>query len=80
MAFTRPTPTGHERFFATDDVIVSKTDLTGKITYANDVFLKIAGYEEHEVLWQPHSIIRHPDMPRAVFKYMWAPRRKSSRT
>ncbi|WP_396627398.1 PAS domain-containing protein [Luteitalea sp.] len=71
MAFTRPTPTGHERFFATDDVIVSKTDLTGKITYANDVFLKIAGYEEHEVLWQPHSIIRHPDMPRAVFKYMW---------
>ena len=71
MAFTRPTPTGHERFFATDDVIVSKTDLTGKITYANDVFLKIAGYEEPEVLWQPHSIIRHPDMPRAVFKYMW---------
>ena len=71
MAFTRPTPTGHERFFATDDVIVSKTDLTGKITYANDVFLKIAGYEEHEVLGQPHSLIRHPDMPRSVFKYMW---------
>jgi PAS domain S-box-containing protein len=71
MAATRPTPTGHERFFATDDVIVSKTDLTGKITYANNVFLNIAGYEEHEVLGQPHSLIRHPDMPRAVFKFMW---------
>ncbi|BCS36010.1 transcriptional regulator [Luteitalea sp. TBR-22] len=71
MAFTRPTPTGHERFFADDDVIVSKTDLTGKITYANDVFLTIASYEEHEVIGQPHSLIRHPDMPRSVFKFMW---------
>ena len=71
MPATRPTPTGHERFFATDDVIVSKTDLTGKITYANNVFLQIASYEEHEVLGQPHSMIRHPDMPRSVFKFMW---------
>jgi PAS domain S-box-containing protein len=71
MAFTRPTPTGTERFFAEDEVIVSKTDLTGKITYANNVFLKIASYEEHEVLGQPHSMIRHPDMPRSVFKLMW---------
>lgn len=71
MAFTRPTPTGREVFFDTEDVIVSKTDLTGKITYANNVFLEIAGYEEHEVLGQPHSLIRHPDMPRSVFKFMW---------
>lgn len=71
MAFTRPAPTGHERFFATEDVIVSKTDLTGKITYANDVFLSIASYEEREVVGQPHSLIRHPDMPRSVFKFMW---------
>lgn len=71
MAFTRPTPSGREVFFDSDDVIVSKTDLTGKITYANDIFLEIAGYEEHEVLGQPHSMIRHPDMPRSVFKFMW---------
>jgi PAS domain S-box-containing protein len=71
MAFTRPSPSGHERFFAQEDVIVSKTDLTGKITYANNVFLTIAGYEESEVLGQPHSMIRHPDMPRSVFKFMW---------
>ena len=67
----RPTPTNRERFFGQDEVIVSKTDLTGKITYANDVFLRIASYEEHEVLGQPHSLIRHPDMPRSVFKLMW---------
>jgi PAS domain S-box-containing protein len=71
MALSRPTPTGRERFFAQDEVIVSKTDLTGKITYANNVFLTIASYEEHEVLGQPHSMIRHPDMPRSVFKLLW---------
>jgi PAS domain S-box-containing protein len=58
-----------EIFF--DDLIVSKTDLTGRITYANEVFCRIAGYSETELLGQPHSIIRHPDMPRAVFKYLW---------
>lgn len=58
-----------EIFF--DDLIVSKTDLKGRITYANEVFCSIAGYSESELLGQPHSIIRHPDMPRAVFKYLW---------
>lgn len=63
--------TGKEVFFGDDEIIVSKTDLKGHITYANDVFLKIAGYREAEVLGQPHSIIRHPDMPRCVFKLLW---------
>ena len=58
-----------EVFF--DGLIVSKTDLAGRITYANEVFCKVAGYSEAELLGQPHSIIRHPDMPRAVFKYLW---------
>ena len=62
---------GVERTFSPDELIVSKTDRTGKITYANDVFLDLAGYEEEEVLGQPHSIIRHPEMPRAVFKLLW---------
>lgn len=64
-------PTGVERFFGEDEIIVSKTDLTGKITYANEVFLKIADYTEPEVLGMPHSMIRHPDMPRAVFGLLW---------
>ncbi len=62
---------GKERFFDDDDIIVSKTNLKGHITYANDVFLKIADFHENEVLGKPHSILRHPDMPRAIFKLLW---------
>ncbi len=68
---TRATPTGVERTFGTDEIIVSKTDLQGRLTYVNDVFVRVSGYEEHELLGAPHSIIRHPDMPRAVFKLLW---------
>jgi PAS domain S-box-containing protein len=64
-------PTGVERFFAEDEIIVSKTDTRGRITYANEVFQTIAGYSEQELLGQPHSLVRHPDMPRSVFKLLW---------
>jgi PAS domain S-box-containing protein len=64
-------PTGIERRFDDDEIIVSKTDPTGRITYANRVFLRVSGYSEAEVLGQPHSIIRHPDMPRCIFKRLW---------
>lgn len=64
-------PTANERTFAENDIIVSKTDPKGRITYANDVFLDVALYTEAEVLGQPHSIVRHPDMPRSVFKLLW---------
>jgi len=67
----RVAPTGVERTFAPDEIIVSKTDPTGRITYANDLFLRISGYERREVLGAPHSLIRHPDMPRGVFRLMW---------
>jgi len=63
--------TGVERFFGEDEVIVTKTDLKGHITYANRTFCHLAGYEPDEVLGQPHNIIRHPDMPRCVFKLLW---------
>ena len=63
--------TGVERFFDAGEVIVSKTDLKGRITYANRVFQRIAGYSEDELLGAPHSIVRHPDMPRCVFKLLW---------
>jgi PAS domain S-box-containing protein len=64
-------PTGEARTFAPDELIVSKTDLRGVITYANDVFLRISRYELDEVLGRPHNLIRHPKMPRAVFALLW---------
>ncbi|HMO11052.1 MAG TPA: PAS domain-containing protein, partial [Actinotalea sp.] len=64
-------PTGVERTFGADEIIVSKTDPKGRITYANQVFLRVSGYREDEVVGQPHSIVRHPDMPRAVFALLW---------
>jgi len=67
----RSKPTGKERHFKPEELIVSKTDLKGRITYANEVFLRLSDYREKEVLGQPHSIIRHPDMPRCVFKLLW---------
>ena len=63
--------TGRERTFAPDEIIVSKTDSKGRITYANRVFQRVAGYTEAELLGKPHSLVRHPDMPRCVFKYLW---------
>lgn len=67
----RPTPTSAEITFPEDDIIVSKTDPKGRITYANDVFCKVSGYAEQELLGQPHSLVRHPDMPRSVFQLLW---------
>ena len=69
----RPTvrPTGVHRTFPADELIVSKTDPRGVITYANDVFLRVSGYPLEQVLGQPHNLIRHPDMPRAEFKLLW---------
>ncbi|WP_296516797.1 PAS domain-containing protein [Rhodopseudomonas sp.] len=64
-------PSGRESFFPASEMIVSKTDLKGRLTYANRLFCKVAGYTEAELIGQPHSIIRHPDMPRAVFKLLW---------
>ncbi len=64
-------PTGKERTFGEDEVIVSKTDTKGRITYGNDVFLRISGYPESEIVGAPHSILRNPAMPRCVFKLLW---------
>ncbi len=54
-----------------NDFIVSKTDLKGKITYVNKIFMEMAEYTEEELLGKPHNIIRHQNMPKAVFKYLW---------
>ncbi|WP_237051414.1 PAS domain-containing protein [Magnetospirillum sp. ME-1] len=71
MAGDRKTPSGRERTFAHDELIVSKTDPKGRLTYVNDVFLTVSGYTESEVMGKPHSVIRHPEMPRCVFKLLW---------
>lgn len=63
--------TGNEVTFQDDEIIVSKTNLKGHLTYANKLFLEIAGYSEQEVIGKPHNIIRHPDMPRVIFKMLW---------
>ena len=71
MAESRATLTGIQKAFPIDEIIVTKTDKTGRISYANDVFIELSGYDEDELLGQPHSLIRHPHMPRAVFKLLW---------
>ncbi|MBC8445037.1 MAG: PAS domain-containing protein [Rhodospirillaceae bacterium] len=62
---------GVERFFEDDEIIVSKTDLKGRMTYVNDVFLKLADYTEKECLGEPHAKIRNPEMPRCIFGLLW---------
>ncbi len=51
--------------------LVSKTDPRGIITYANETFAKLSGYKVEELIGKPHSIVRHPDMPKEVFRDMW---------
>lgn len=52
-------------------VIMSKTNAFGIIEYANEVFVDVCGYEDYELMGQPHNIIRHPDMPKVIFKVLW---------
>lgn len=60
-----------EIHFKEDELIVSKTDTKGRITYCNEMCLNIAGYSEEELLGAPHNILRHPDMPKVIFKLLW---------
>ncbi len=52
-------------------MVISTTDLQGNITYANDLFCTLTGFQREELIGQPHSIVRHPDVPKAVYKDMW---------
>jgi PAS domain S-box-containing protein len=71
MAAAAIKPTGRECPFGEDELIVTKTNLKGHITYANDVFLRLSKYPTKQVMGAPHSLIRHPDMPRCIFKLLW---------
>ncbi len=71
----KPTPIDEEVKFEDVGVlnrpVISKTDLKGIITYVNSAFCKLSGYSKEELIGKPHNIIRHPDMPKSVFKEMW---------
>ncbi|SCA55306.1 conserved hypothetical protein [Candidatus Terasakiella magnetica] len=69
--YGNPELTGKERFFEKDEVIVSKTDTKGIITYANRTFGRLAGMSAQAAVGKNHNIIRHPHMPRCVFKLLW---------
>ncbi len=62
---------GRERVMGDHDMIVSKTNLKGIITYGNDIFCEIADYTMKEVMGKPHNMVRNPEMPSCVFKLLW---------
>ena len=53
------------------ELIISRTDLKGNITYVNETFALISGYGADELIGKPHNIVRHPDMPKSVYKDLW---------
>jgi aerotaxis receptor len=57
--------------FPEGKLIVSRTDLQGIITHCNQAFIEMSGYQEEELIGQPHYILRHPDMPKVAFKDAW---------
>jgi PAS domain S-box-containing protein len=67
----RPIPKDVERLVPEDKFLVSKTDTRGVITYVNKAFIEVSGFTDKELLGKPHNIIRHPDMPKTVFKLLW---------
>ena len=64
-------PTQHEMVMREDDFLVSRTDLKGRITYGNQIFIEYSGYSERELLGSQHNIVRHPDMPKGGFQGLW---------
>ncbi len=67
----RVTPINAEIRLRDDHLLISKTDPKGRLTYCNREFIHISGYSEMELLGQQHNIVRHPDMPRGVFRLLW---------
>ena len=63
--------TDKEVLMKKDDILVTRTDLKGKIIFANDAFVAISGYSREELIGSNHNIVRHPDMPSAAFEDLW---------
>lgn len=64
-------PKNSEIILEKDEKIFSKTDLNGVIIECNDYFQEISGWSEKELVNSPHNIIRHPDMPKSIFRFLW---------
>jgi aerotaxis receptor len=71
MARRNIAPVNRERPFDIDELFFSTTDRKGIITSGNDVFLRVSGLERDELVGHAHNVVRHPDMPRAVFRLFW---------
>lgn len=69
---SRTVPIDEEYVFDGSGIIISQTDLKGIITFANRKFCEISGYKASQLIGEAHNIIRHPDMPKEIFKKMWA--------
>ena len=67
----KPTPIDEEIVLDPKRYIVSETDEKGRITFCNDYFMEVSGYTNEELIGKPHNIVRHPDMPKVVFKLLW---------
>ena len=67
----RPTPIDREVQWDKTKTLISETDVKGTITNVNDVFCAVAHYSPSELIGQPHNLIRHPDMPKLIFKLLW---------
>ena len=63
--------TQSEYDFPSDQTLISVTDVKGRITYCNTNFISVSGYNEDELLGQPHNLVRHPDMPVEAFADFW---------
>lgn len=60
-----------EKTFESNILLVTKTNIKGEITYANRHFMDIVGMNEDKLVGAPHNIVRHPDMPKIIFKLLW---------
>jgi PAS domain S-box-containing protein len=67
----KPTPIDEEIVLDPKRYIVSETDEKGRITFCNDYFMEVSGYTNEELIGKSHNIVRHPDMPKVVFKLLW---------
>nr|WP_299239735.1 PAS domain-containing methyl-accepting chemotaxis protein [uncultured Halomonas sp.] len=63
--------TQREYALSDEHYLISRTDMKGRITYANPAFIEVSGYDHDELIGAPHSIVRHPDMPEAAFANLW---------
>ena len=71
LSHKKPIPIDEEIVLDPKRYIVSETDEKGKITFVNDYFTEVSGYSEEELMGKAHNIVRHPDMPKVVFKLLW---------